>query len=91
LKALTRFWTFQGHRNYRQKRYSEALKYFETIIIAGSPCAVILAGAAFCMTELKRYDESIALYQRAVQGDVQHGGAYRLQILGNICLKLERW
>jgi tetratricopeptide (TPR) repeat protein len=126
LRVLVGFWTFQGRRNYRRKRYSKALKYFNEVISAGSPSDVTLASAAFCLTELKRYEESIDLYQRVVLGHVQHGHvhaqlarnfsalgrsqeaydslqrAFRihpklakspfwLQILGNTCLKLERW
>jgi hypothetical protein len=71
--ALTRFWMFQGRRNYRRKRYSEALKYFDKIIAKGSASAAVLASAAFCLTELNRYSEAIDLYQRALPGNAQHG------------------
>jgi len=75
-KALTKYWMFRGRRKYKQKRYSEALKYFEKVVSAGSASSVALAQVGFCLVELKRYDEAIDAYQKALQGSVQYGDVH---------------
>jgi tetratricopeptide (TPR) repeat protein len=89
LKAQTKYWMFRGRRKYKQKRYSEALEYFEKVISAGTASSITLAHAGFCLAKLKRYDEAIDSYQRAFQGNVEHGVVHAQ--LAEIYSQMERF
>ena len=121
-----KIWLFLGRRRCKQKRYVDALNYYEKVIRTDPAPSFAFAQAAFCLNELERYDEAIDAYERALQGAPHYAdvhaylaqiysrlarnqesydsihrafrakpqlrdSAYWCQVLGNICLKLERW
>jgi tetratricopeptide (TPR) repeat protein len=73
LRARIKYWLFLGRRKSEQKRYEEALIYFEGVIRGDPASSFALAQAAFCLNKLRRYDEAINAYERALQGAPQYG------------------